>query len=304
MLIWVFAFRGVWAVGTPVVGVLYPQVRPPYDRIFAEINSGIDRGVHSKGGEVRTYILLPDVDQQEIARRLDRDGVQTLIVLGNRGLNLARALPGRRTIIIGAVNATPDTNGKISGGISLAPDPEVMFRRLQDIDPKVKRVHVVYNPEKNAWLIDLARRAAQRHALSLEDVPASSLQEAAKEYRTIIDRAGHSDAIWLIPDRTVFDSRAILPLLLEEAWDRRFAVFSANPSQVSKGALFALYPNNEGMGRRLAKMALQPRNNGRKAGVALLEDVMIAVNTRTARRLGLRFSGTDRRQFDLVFPTN
>jgi len=107
----------------------------------------------------------------------------------------------------------------------------------------------------------------------------------------------------VLPDRSVFDTQAILPLLLEKAWDRRFAVFSADPGQVSKGALFALYPDNAGMGRRLAELALDTQGHGRQAGVELLRDVMTAVNTRTARRLGLRFSGSQRREFDLVFPT-
>ena len=303
LLVLLLSAAGVKAADDAIVGVLYPEVRPPYDRIFAEITQGIVAGVSSRGGRVKTYVLPAGVDPKMIASELERDGVRTLIVLGNRGLELIHALPKGRRVIIGAVNATPDTNGKVTAGISLSPDPKVLFKYLTRIDPKVKRVFVVYNPGKYGWLIDRARKAARRYRLKLEATPATNLQEAAKEYRSIVDRAGGSDAIWVLPDRSVFDTQAILPLLLEKAWDRRFAVFSANPGQVSKGALFALYPDNEGMGRRLAELALDTQGHGRKAGVELLRDVMTAVNTRTARRLGLRFSGGQRREFDLVFPT-
>lgn len=284
------------------VGIVYPKVRSPYDRVFAEIIEGITREVVASNGSVDLYELPEAFDKQAVLKRLKQSDARNLIVLGKRGFNLIDDLADADRIFVGAVNAEPDTNGRITGGISLSPDPEVLFGRLRKLDPKANKVFVVYNPGVHNWMIRKAREAARTHGLELDARPALSLKESARHFRSFTEAATDRDAVWILRDPTVFDSKTILPQLLEEAWDRRFAVFSANPSQVSKGVLFALYPDNDAMGRRLGEMVVGSADSSRKPGVQLLQDVMIAVNTRTARRLGLRFSIAEERAFDLVFP--
>jgi putative ABC transport system substrate-binding protein len=113
------------------------------------------------------------------------------------------------------------------------------------------------------------------------------------------------EALWVPQDESVLDENSLLPVLLKEAWDRNLVLFSSTPEYVKKGALFSLYPDNTGMGRSLAALALQQAQEPRPKGSALLplRDLLIAVNLRTAEHLGLRFPGQEMRKFDLVFPT-
>jgi putative ABC transport system substrate-binding protein len=100
------------------------------------------------------------------------------------------------------------------------------------------------------------------------------------------------------------DEQSLLPEVLRETWEKNFVVFSSNLDHVRKGALFSLYPDNFGMGRSLAILALKQIEPGSKLeSVNLLRDLLVAVNLRTAEHLGLRFSSQTRREFAMVFPT-
>ena len=65
--------------------------------------------------------------------------------------------------------------------------------------------------------------------------------------------------------------------------------------------LFSLYPDNAELGRHLAESALGFVASGDygEHGMILLREVLMAVNLRTARHLGLNSS---RQSFDMVFP--
>jgi putative ABC transport system substrate-binding protein len=80
-------------------------------------------------------------------------------------------------------------------------------------------------------------------------------------------------------------------------------VFSSSFLHVRKGAMFALYPNNLGLGRDLASSALATlAGESRKRGVSPLREVLTAVNLRTASHIGLNLDYQQQRSFDFVFP--
>jgi putative ABC transport system substrate-binding protein len=97
----------------------------------------------------------------------------------------------------------------------------------------------------------------------------------------------------------------ILPIVLQEAWERDLAVFSSNLAHIKNGVLFALYPDNKNMGRSLAELALNQMHNGESTplGIMPLHDIFTAVNIRTAEHLGLKFTNQIRRDFNLIFPS-
>ncbi len=284
----------------PAVAVIYPDVREPYRSVFRNIITGIEAGVD---GSVMSYVLKKEYDPSKLIEWLEKKRVRSVVALGRRGSRAAKELPDKFEVIVGAVQVAPNT-GEFSG-ITLAPAPELLFDQLKTLAPGVTRITVVYNPEHTGWLIDLARRATSSRGLLLNAIPAKDLQEAAPIYRDFL--AGHeesTEAIWLPQDPSTVDERAILPFILEKAWKKNLVVFSSNPAHVRRGALFSLYPDNVGMGRSLAALALGRSQNGTpKTAISPLQDLLIAVNLRTADHLRLKLSARQRREFDLVFPS-
>lgn len=282
------------------VAVLYPELREPFRGVFLEIVGGIEAGLKNP---VKSFTLAEDDDA--LKSQLLQERIQVAITLGRSGLLVARRLADTLPVVVGATFISPDTENRGLAGITLAPAPDALFDRLKKLAPEIKRVSVVYEPRTKTWEIDQARRAAKEHGLTLNALSAEDLRSSAMHYRTVLDETRENgSAIWLLQDDAAMDERALLPMILKEAWDNNLVVFSSNPDHVRKGALFSLYPDNAGMGRSLAAMARRRLQAGASGGAEIepLKDLLLAVNLRTAEHLGLRFDSQDRRQFDLVFP--
>lgn len=292
----------VWA--DPLkVAVLYPDIREPYKSVFLDVLTGIREGLETAPKEL---LLNNQNNAQSIQQQLTQDKIDVVIALGRKGLMIGAQLASTQPVVAGAVLIPPAMKGRQVGGITLTPDPEILLQHLRHLAPDVKKISVIFNPENSGWLIERASKIATKAGITLNALPAENLRLAATLYRDVIGqgKAG-TDAIWLLRDASVLDERAIIPMILSEAWKKNLVVISNNPGHVRKGALFSLYPDNIGLGNSLATMAKaqMQSDNTAKAEIQPLQDLLIAVNLRTAGHLGLRFSNQDKRSFSMLFPT-
>jgi len=301
IFLFLLASAGSTAMGAEV-GVLYPVLREPYNKVFDTIIAGVEQQI---GQSVDRYALNKDYNATELGQKIKRQN-RVILALGVRGLKAAEEIKPDIPVVVGAVFPSASDSAKINhSGITLEPDPELLFRQLKAIAPRIKTVSVVYNPRINRSLIDRAERAAQHLGLTLEARPADDIRSAARTYKQILDTMNSRDnAIWLLQDATTADSDTILPLLLEEAWTRNLIVFSSSLIHAKRGALFSMYPNNLEMGRELGRLAQATLRGASSSdsGIAVLRALKVAVNVRTAKHLGINFSKRDEQSFDLIFP--
>lgn len=283
------------------VAVIYPEVDQPYARVFTKI---IDEIRQQKGFEVNTYGLREDFNATAVKDWVTQQNAQTLVALGQRGVDVVEHLDVDVPIIIGAVLYVSGNQNQLVSGISLTPDPDLLFKYLKELSPNITRVHVVYNPDRYQWLIDYANKAARKRGVEIVARKASDLPSAAPLYRELLADSRHNrDAIWLLQDSSTVGDSSILPLVLREAWDRKLVVFSSNPSHVRRGALFSLYADQDSLGKSITKLLLQHKPGITKPqGLLPLSDVQIAVNLRTAGHIKLDISYEQRRQFHTVYP--
>lgn len=309
LLPFLVALLGLLAYGeayaqTPLIAVVYPDVREPFQSVFLEIV----RGMEEELGQAAPHYRLSDQQDSTdtLIAQLKKDGVDAVVTLGRAGYAAATSISEVMPVVVGAVLLPPGQEGHGFAGISLTPDAEILFTRLKELAPNAREVTVIYDPERNAGEIARARDAAQACGLTLHALPAVDSRQSAEIYRKVLqDSKDGSVAIWLPMDNAVMDEQALLPLVLRKAWDKSFVVFSSNLNHVKKGALFSLYPDNLGLGRSLALMA---RNRAQglptpSAAIESLRDVLIAVNLRTAEHLGLRFTNDVSRKFGVTFPS-
>ncbi|HJV49809.1 MAG TPA: ABC transporter substrate binding protein, partial [Noviherbaspirillum sp.] len=289
------------ALAAGTLAVVYPDIGEPYRSIFAKIVEGIEENAR---GAVRHYPVGSNVDPAELGAQLKRNGTRVVIALGRQGLKATSGLERDIPVVAGGVLAVPESEAQVVGGVSLTPDPALLFARLKGLLPGVKRVIVVYNPQHNDWLLRMARDAARAHGLELVTYEARDLGMAARLYETAFAAAdSRRDAIWLPQDATTVDETTILPLVLKESWNRGVPVFSSSFLHVKKGALFALYPNNLELGHTLAGAAHAALSGeARRRGMQPLREVYTAINLRTASHIGLNIGYQQARNFDFVFP--
>lgn len=281
------------------IAVVYPDIAEPARTVFAKILSGIE----AQAGKVPSFQIGAGFNAQDFAAEIRRQDVKVVIALGRNGLKVASGLdPTVRLVVGGVVSAPPEADARAMVH-SLAPDPALLFQRLKRFVPGARRVFVVYDPKQNDWLFRQAQEKARANGLELVGREAADLRAAVQHYQSILAGAdAKTDSLWLMQDSTTVDEATVLPLVLQEAWERGLPFFSSSVAHVKRGALFSLFPNNVELGRSLAQNAQASLGAGtaRAAAVTPLKEVLVAVNVRTAGHLGIQLDAKQR--FDLVFP--
>ncbi|HEX5054872.1 MAG TPA: ABC transporter substrate binding protein [Gammaproteobacteria bacterium] len=274
----------------------------PYQEVIDSIIQGIRE---QTGSSIELYSLKGGMEETKLNPWLEQHKIKVVIALAKQGLEATNKLPPTVSRILAAVLSPPTEKIPYAGGISLTPDPEIVFAKIRQLSPVTRRVIVVYDPGTNDWLIQSAKTAAAKMELELAAVPAQDLREAAASYVHLQEKGlGKTDLIWLLNDPNTVDQNTILPFLLKTSWSDHFAVISNNPGHVKRGVLFSLYPDYGNMGKSIGKLALQVAANGNHVNkpMAPLQDVLTAVNLRTAEHLDLVYSQKEQEAFDLVFP--
>jgi putative ABC transport system substrate-binding protein len=281
-----------------VTAVLYPDIRDPFRTVFMSIA----RGIEDAGLEIRLKAVGGEENSKDVRDWLRKSGAQSVVALGSQGQRLSDELSPDFPVVIGAVHMSPALQAKRYYGISLSPDPDRLLRRLKTLAPQVTRVTLIYHKNRDYWMVENAIQPAKNLGITLNAIPVERLQEAAAKYQQVLGTLkSDTDALWLSQDSAVLDEQAVLPMILREAWDRKLIVFSSNPSHVKRGTLFAMYPDNERMGKSLGLMAISAHERG-PYGIHLLEDLATAFNVRTAGHLGIPYSKESLGEFDLLFP--
>lgn len=287
--------------GKGTIAVLYPNVSEPFRSAFISMIRGIEDRTRLR---VRSYAVDAKVDAADLNTQLKRSGTRVVIALGRQGLGVASNLDRDITVLVGGALLLSDAEIVNMNGISLTPDPAILFSRLRSLLPEVRRVQVVYDPRKTEWLLRIAREAARAQGLELVAHEARDLSHAAHIYTSLFASAeGRRDAVWLPHDTTTVEESTLLPLILKEAWNSGIPIFSSNVLHVKKGALFAMSPNNVELGRSLASSALGlMAGEARRKGVQPLRELHAAINLRTASHVGLNIGYQQQRTFDYIYP--
>lgn len=284
------------------IAVIYPDIGEPYRGIFNAIIEGIEDKVR---GKVNAYPVSAGSTAADLPAEFKRRDIKTVIALGRQGLKAIGPLDRSLNMTAAGVLSVPESESQSFTIHSLAPDPALLFGRLKSLMPGARRVVVIYDPRQNNWLVRLAREAAKLHGLELVAKEATDLKSALKLYQeTLASSDVKQDVLWLPQDSTTVDENAVLPLVLQEAWNQSLLVFSSNVNHVKRGVLFALYPDNLELGRTLGSWAVAASSSASAPagkGVIPLRQVLMAVNTRTATHLGVNLANSPHR-FAMVFP--
>ncbi len=283
------------------IAVIYPDIGEPYRSIFNAIIEGIEDKIR---GKVAAYPVSANSTATDLPAELKRRDIKTVIALGRQGLKAIGPLDHSLNMTAAGVLSVPESESQSFAIHSLAPDPALLFGRLKALMPGARRVIVIYDPRQNNWLVRLAKDAAKVYGLELVAKEATDLKTALKLYQeTLASSDARQDVLWLPQDSTTVDENAVLPLVLQEAWNQSLLVFSSNVNHVKRGVLFALYPDNLELGRALGAWAVAAGSSASAAGkgVIPLRQVLMAVNTRTATHLGVNLANSPHR-FAMVFP--
>ncbi len=274
--------------------VLAPKLNAAYDRVFAEITTGI--AAH-KSVTAHSYTLTGTTQQADIQKEIDDKKINAVIALGHTSYSISEEFRDQLPVIHGGMIMNPNGHS----GISLVGSPAEFLSHLKNIAPGVKRVFTVYNEKNSGWLIKMAEIEARKSQIELHALQATDIRHAAQQFKKVLDQINDgTDAVWLLFDKVVPD-QTILPVALDAAWKKNIVLFSNNPAHAKRGALFSLFPDNKKMGYKLAELGIKQISSNTPL-VLPLSSLKVSVNERTASHLGLHYSGEQRESFDIIYP--
>jgi len=278
------------------IAILHPQSSSSAKAVYDDIRDSVSRGVKSRRYRYVEMVVQPASDRDALRQWAQRNDVAAVVALGRLAHENARSLRPQIPVIAGVLNLEqiPDTPG-----ISLTPNPKLLFSRLKELAPGISRVLIICNPDSYTQLLRAARGAARDVQLEISQLPASDIRDATQHYYNVFRYSNpRTDAIWIIDDALV-DTNVMLPRIMENAWANNFVIISNVLEHVSRGALLATFVDPDGLGDRLAQLAADAAS-GKSVGQVLGEDVKFAVNARVASHLGLQLNERSKLRYGLV----
>jgi putative tryptophan/tyrosine transport system substrate-binding protein len=273
-----------------VIVVIRSKSIKPYNDAL----SGFEAGINKNGYKISSSYNLEDNKDKEpqlIAeiKNLKPDLVATI---GTEASLFAKDnLKGIPAIFFMVINPAESLligssvgSGSNLTGVSLDILPELQFKKLKEMLPKLSRVGIIYNTKENEWIQNI-ERAAKKLGLLIVAKPISS---AADVPHALDELIGSADCLWAQVDPLIYNAQSSQYILLTLLRNKiPFVAFSSQ--YVKAGALFALECDYSDIGRQSAQMAINVMVNKFTVSVpiALPEKMNLVVNKKIAELIGI-----------------
>lgn len=171
-------------------------------------------------------------------------------------------------------------------GASVDIPPETQLRMIKEVLPTVKKVGVIYDPNRNAGFVKNSELLAKRLGLQIKSFPVKSQKEIPKALQQVSNDA---DVLWGIVDDTVYNSQTAKFIIQDTVRRYRIPFIGISASYVKAGALYALVFDNEDVGRQSAELAnrILAATPVSKLQSTTPEKIRLALNLRTAELIGI-----------------
>ena len=282
-----------------IVAFVFPQLSHPAPATeivilksadISAYNQAIDSFKAALAGSatITEYDMQGDMARgRKLARKLRASNADIVLAVGIKAA-LAAKLEIVDIPIIYCMVLDPEKNGLNAPnmvGIMLEVPIDRQFKEMRSVLPGLKRLGVLYDPEKTGNLVEDARRVGKVFGVELIARQVHSEKEVPAALRGLIPQI---DALWLIPDSTVLTEESI-SFLLTTALDSNVPVIGFSSELVRSGALVGLSVNYEDVGRQAALLTRKIFSAQIKAPATFPpEKLRLALNLKTAKFLGLQ----------------
>jgi putative ABC transport system substrate-binding protein len=233
------------------------------------------------------YDLQGDLERGfKLAKKIRASNADLVLAVG-----IKAALAAKREIpdipIVYTMVLDPQKNGLTTEnmvGIMLEVPVDRQFKEMRAVLPGLKRVGVLYDPEKTGDLVEEARRQARSVGIELIGRQLRSEKEVPAALRSLVPEV---EALWLVPDSTVLTEESI-NFLLSSALESNRPIIGFSSELVRNGALIGLSVNYEDIGRQTAVIARKIFNGQIKPpAIFPPEKLRLALNLKTGKFLGI-----------------
>lgn len=190
---------------------------------------------------------------------------------------------------VGITGKQPDMHPPYMAGIGTFQPVKQSFEIVKKLNPSLRRVGVVWNPGEQcseACLME-ARAICKQLNIDLVEAVAATTAEVSEAVRSLL--AKNVEAIWIGGDTVATASSG---LIISVSGQQKIPVFTNDPSDAMKGALFGLGADYHTVGKYTARLAVEILK-GRSPATVPIENVIpekLGLNTNLLAQLGDEWS--------------
>ena len=244
------------------------------------------RGFHTVSKKAERIIVLSDYAEVDVYRIVKEERPRLVVALGDRALAAARKL--RQVPVVAVLSFSLPQHQHAAdnvGGITMVAGPEHYLKVFSAMG--ARRIGVVYDPAKTGRYLKRFEHDSQQLGLNVVAEPVSNAREIQSKLEKL---HGRVDALWMLPDSTVFtpvNKEAFI--LFSMAHNVPVVTFSRQHLQ--DGAAASLDIDYFDMGLQAGEIALSMLNgcSSRKVPTVDARKAHLHTNESLMRKLGIPF---------------
>lgn len=241
------------------------------------------------GGSTYTeYDLRGDLERgKQLARKIRASDTALVIAVGLKAALAAKLeivdIPVLYTMILDPLKHR--LNADNMTGVLLDIPMDRQFKVLRAFLPTLRRIAMLYDPDKTAPKLKEAESRASPYEFQLRGFPVEHEKEVPQQLRSLLSE---SEALWLVPDSTVLTDESIR-FILESALAKHIPVVGFSSEFTRLGALLSLSIDYGEVGRETGLLAKRILSGDQQLPLkpVSVKRIRITVNQKTARYLGI-----------------
>lgn len=223
------------------------------------------------------------------------------IVLAFGGKAAVQRYPGRVTLIYAiAPGLVVDrrTHPGRSVKIMMEPEAGVLLGRLHAIQPKLKRLAVLWSNDSLAARMERLVQMGEARGVS---VTAERLVDEGDLPARLRELVGKIDALWLTPDPLLINARNF-DILKRFSYDNDIPFYVPTEGLVAQGGTAAVFASNEEMGRTMAAAAKAALAGAVVPAESYPARILVSLNRAAAAEAALTISSEALGPGDTILP--
>lgn len=212
-----------------------------------------------------------------------------LLAIGTDSLTRVRGVKDIPVIYLMVLNPASglDQEPNITG-VSMNIAQEKQLSILSQLLPEIKRIGIIYDPQRSTRFVERAEAAALKKGIALIAKPISHSKEVTAK---AMELKGEIDLLWMMPDISVVTPDTV-KYLLYFSFQNRVPILTFSEKYVKMGALVSIGMDPFDIGIQAGEMARAvmagnapetiSRTDARKA--------VVTINAKIARKFGLQIN--------------
>lgn len=241
------------------------------------------RGFRAGCKESGQTIVLSDYAEVSVDRLVREERPRVIVALGDRALAATRKVREVPVVALLSLdlNLQKDPPDNV-GGISLIAAPEQYLKLLAGIG--VERVGILYDPAKTGRYLKRVTHEARQAGVTVVAEPVRSQREIQGKLDEV---AGSVDALWVLPDSTVFSTVNMEAFLLA-SMAHNVPIVTFSSQYLKYGAAAAIDLDYFDMGLQAAELAQEKISGSASRKVPTVDPrrTLIRTNVSVMRKLG------------------